>query len=144
MLIIRLTVRETLNYAAELGMNKTLSAAEKRAQVEEEIELMGPQECANVMIGNSEKSGCSDGQRRRVSIGMQLVNEPACLFLDEPTSSLDALTALSVMQTLKRIAVLARTVVCTIYQPRVDIWNELDDVLLLVNGRRLAYAGRAD
>ncbi|KAG0063772.1 hypothetical protein BGZ89_009639 [Linnemannia elongata] len=144
MLLTHLTVRETLDYAAELGVGKTLSAIEKRARVEEVIELMGLQECADVMIGNSEKSGCSGGQRRRVSIGMQLVNEPACLFLDEPTSGLDALTALSVMQTLKRIATSGRTVVCTIHQPRVDIWEELDDVILLVSGGRLAYAGRAD
>ncbi|KAG9066155.1 ATP-binding cassette sub- G member 5 [Linnemannia hyalina] len=132
------------NYAAQLGMGKTLSAAEKHARVEEVIELMGLQDCATVNIGNSDKSGCSGGQRRRVSIGMQLVNEPACLFLDEPTSGLDALTALSVMQTLKKVAASGRTVVCTIHQPRVDIWEELDDVLLLVRGGRLAYAGRAD
>lgn len=48
------------------------------------------------------------------------------------------------MQTLKRIATSGRTVVCTIHQPRVDIWEELDDVILLVSGGRLAYAGRAD
>lgn len=48
------------------------------------------------------------------------------------------------MQTLKRIAASGRTVVCTIHQPRVDIWEVLDDVLLLVSGGRLAYAGRAD
>lgn len=95
MLMTHLTVRETLYYAAELGMNiKTLSAAQKRARVEEVIELMGLLECANVMIGNSEKSGCSGGQRRRVTIGIQLINEPACLFLDEPTSGLDALTGI--------------------------------------------------
>lgn len=95
MLLTHLTVRETLDYATELGVGKTLSAIEKRARVEEVVELMGLQECADVMIGNSEKSGCSGGQRRRVSIGMQLVNEPACLFLDEPTSGLDALTGMS-------------------------------------------------
>ncbi|KAF9120195.1 hypothetical protein BGW39_011589 [Mortierella sp. 14UC] len=144
MLMTHLTVRETLSYAVELGMSKNLSLARKRARVENVIELMGLQECANVMIGNSEKSGCSGGQRRRVSIGMQLVNEPTCLFLDEPTTGLDALTALSVIQTLKKIAASGRTVVCTIHQPRVDIWDEFDDVLLLVNGGRLAYAGRSD
>lgn len=48
------------------------------------------------------------------------------------------------MQTLKKIAATGRTVVCTIHQPRVDIWNEFDDVLLLVSGGKLAYAGRAD
>ncbi|KAF9905785.1 hypothetical protein EC991_001323 [Linnemannia zychae] len=143
-LMTHLTVRETLSYAAELNMSKHLSLAQKRARVEEVIVLMGLQDCANAMIGDSEKSGCSGGQRRRVSIGMQLVNEPACLFLDEPTSGLDATTALSVIQTLKRLAVSGRTIVCTIHQPRVDIWDEFDNVLLLVNGGRLAYSGRPD
>ncbi|KAG0291279.1 hypothetical protein BGZ96_005316 [Linnemannia gamsii] len=102
-LMTHLTVRKTLHYAVELGMNKNnLSAAQKSARVEEVIELMGLQ----------------DG--------------------------LDALTALSVMQTLKKIALSGRTVVCKIHQPRVDIWDEFDDVLLLVSGGRLAYAGRPD
>ncbi|KAG0380699.1 hypothetical protein BGX24_006032 [Mortierella sp. AD032] len=92
MLMTHLTVRETLNYAAELGMGKTMSLAQKHARVEEILELMGLQECAEVMVGNSEKSGCSGGQRRRISIAMQLINDPACVFLDEPTSGLDALT----------------------------------------------------
>ncbi|KAF9400908.1 hypothetical protein BGX21_003203 [Mortierella sp. AD011] len=143
-LMSHLTVREILRYAAELGMEKSLPVAEKWRKAEEIMDLMGLRECADVMVGGEGFSGCSGGQRRRVSIGMQLVIEPACLFLDEPTSGLDALTALSVIQALKRITKSGITVICAIHQPRIDIWNELDNVLLLMTGGRLAYTGKAN
>lgn len=139
-----LTVRETLCYAAELGMGATLSKHERHAKVEEILDLIGLRECADVTVGSAENSGISGGQRRRVSIGTQLVIEPACLFLDEPTTGLDAVTAMSVVQTLEKVAACGRTVVCTIHQPRYDIWKMFDNVALLLTGGRLAYAGKAD
>ncbi|KAG0026003.1 hypothetical protein BGZ81_006694 [Podila clonocystis] len=143
-LMSHLTVRETLCYAAELGMGPTLSKHERHAKVEEILDLIGLRECADVMVGSAENRGISGGQRRRVSIGIQLLIEPACLFLDEPTSGLDAVTAMSVVQTLKTVAASGRTVVCTIHQPRYDIWKEFDNVVLLLTGGRLAYAGKAN
>ncbi|KAG0025112.1 hypothetical protein BGZ82_010207 [Podila clonocystis] len=143
-LMSHLTVRDTLCYAAELRMGPTLSKHERHAKVEEILDLIGLRECADVMVGSTENRGISGGQRRRVSIGMQLVIEPACLFLDEPTSGLDAVTAMSVVQTLKTVAASGRTVVCTIHQPRYDIWKEFDNVVLLLTGGRLAYAGKAN
>ncbi|KAF9921942.1 hypothetical protein BGZ67_010801, partial [Mortierella alpina] len=88
MLMAHLTVRETLRYAAELGMEKSLTTAEKWTKVDEIIDLIGLRECMDVLVGDDDTSGISGGQRRRVSIGLQLINEPACLFLDEPTSGL--------------------------------------------------------
>ncbi|KAF9394137.1 hypothetical protein BGX21_010470 [Mortierella sp. AD011] len=143
-LLSHLTVRETLQYAAELKMDDSISKADKYAKVEDIIELLGLRECADVIVGNNVVKGCSGGQRRRVSIGIQLVTEPSCLFLDEPTSGLDALTAKSVVLTLKQIANSGRTVVCTIHQPRADIWHVFDNVVLLVTGGCAAYSGRAD
>ncbi|KAF9275258.1 hypothetical protein BGZ88_002444 [Linnemannia elongata] len=143
-LLSHLTVRETLQFAAELRMESSVSKADKYAKVEDIIDLIGLRECANVIVGNSAVKGCSGGQRRRVSIGIQLVTEPACLILDEPTSGLDALTAKAVVLTLKRIAASGRTVVCTIHQPRADIWQMFDNVVLLVTGGRVAYSGRVD
>ncbi|KAG0371250.1 hypothetical protein BGZ54_008254 [Gamsiella multidivaricata] len=143
-LLSHLTVRETLQYAAELRMDSSMSKADKYAKVEDIIELLGLRECADVIVGSSAVKGCSGGQRRRVSIGIQLVTEPACLFLDEPTSGLDALTAKAVVLTLKQIAASGRTVVCTIHQPRADIWHVFDNVVLLVTGGCAAYSGRAD
>ncbi|KAK5799460.1 P-loop containing nucleoside triphosphate hydrolase protein [Linnemannia elongata] len=143
-LLSHLTVRETLQFAAELRMESSVSKADKYAKVEDIIDLIGLRECADVIVGNSAVKGCSGGQRRRVSIGIQLVTEPACLILDEPTSGLDALTAKAVVLTLKRIAASGRTVVCTIHQPRADIWQMFDNVVLLVTGGRVAYSGRVD
>ncbi len=87
-LLSHLTVRETLQYAAELRMDNSISKADKFAKVEDIIDLLGLRDCADVIIGSTAVKGCSGGQRRRVSIGIQLVTEPACLFLDEPTSGL--------------------------------------------------------
>ncbi|KAF9307888.1 hypothetical protein BG003_011923 [Podila horticola] len=143
-LLSHLTVRETLQYAAELKMDHNLNKQQKHSKVDDNIDLFGLRECADVIIGNDAVKGCSGGQRRRVSIGMQLVTEPACLFLDEPTTGLDALTAKAVVLTLKQIADSGRTVVCTIHQPRADIWNVFDNIVLLVTGGRAAYSGRAD
>ncbi|KAG0299027.1 hypothetical protein BGZ96_000030 [Linnemannia gamsii] len=143
-LLSHLTVRETLQYAAELQMDESVPRADKYAKVEDIIDLLGLRECADVIIGSAAVKGCSGGQRRRVSIGIQLVTEPSCLFLDEPTSGLDALTAKAVVLTLKQIAASGRTVICTIHQPRADIWHVFDNVVLLVTGGCAAYSGRAD
>ncbi|KAF8935246.1 hypothetical protein BGZ52_000404 [Haplosporangium bisporale] len=143
-LLSHLTVRETLQYAAELRMDGDLTKQQKHSKVEDIIDLLGLRDCADVIIGSSAVKGCSGGQRRRVSIGIQLVTEPACLFLDEPTTGLDALTAKAVVLTLKQIAASGRTVVCTIHQPRADIWHVFDNVVLLVTGGCAAYSGRAD
>ncbi|KAI8599654.1 P-loop containing nucleoside triphosphate hydrolase protein [Dissophora ornata] len=143
-LLSHLTVRETLQYAAELRMDSSIPKADKYTKVEDIIDLLGLRECADVIVGNPAVKGISGGQRRRVSIGIQLVTEPACLFLDEPTSGLDALTAKAVVLTLKQIAASGRTVVCTIHQPRADIWHVFDNVVLLVTGGCAAYSGRAD
>ncbi|KAG0344191.1 Calcium/calmodulin-dependent protein kinase type 1D, partial [Podila humilis] len=143
-LMTHLTVRETLCYTAELSMGTTLSKHERYARVEEILDLMGLRDCADVMIGSPERSGISGGQRRRVSIAIQLAVEPACLFLDEPTTGLDAVTAMSVVQTLRKVASFGRTVVCTIHQPRNDIWKEFENVVLLLSGGRVGYAGKTD
>ncbi|KAF8985629.1 hypothetical protein BGZ46_003029 [Entomortierella lignicola] len=143
-LLSHLTVRETLQYTAELKLDSSISKEDKFNKVEEIIDLLGLRECADVIVGNSAVKGCSGGQRRRVSIGIQLVTEPSCLFLDEPTSGLDALTAKAIVLTLKQIANSGRTVVCTIHQPRADIWHVFDNVVLLVTGGCPAYSGRAD
>ncbi|KAG0090811.1 hypothetical protein BGZ92_002152 [Podila epicladia] len=141
-LFTHLTIRETLQYAAALSMNKYLTKSERVAKVEAIMEFMGLLECADVLVGNSESTGISGGQRRRVSIALQLIIEPSCLVLDEPTTGLDAMAALGIVQTLKAIAQTGRTVICTIHQPRSAIWNEFDNVVVLMDGGRLGYAGK--
>ncbi|KAG0254798.1 hypothetical protein DFQ27_006616 [Actinomortierella ambigua] len=143
-LLSHLTVRETLQYAAELSMNKDLTKAEKFARIEAIMEFMGLLECAEVIIGSTQTKGCSGGQRRRVSIALQLIIEPACLVLDEPTTGLDAMAALGIVRILKAIARTGRTVICCIHQPGQAIWEELDNVVLLLHGGRLGYTGERE
>ncbi|KAF9583028.1 hypothetical protein BGW38_010390 [Lunasporangiospora selenospora] len=143
LLLSHLTVRETLRFAMDLSMSSSTTKQKRWEKVEDIIEIIGLRGCADTLIGDEEERGCSGGERRRVSIGMQLVFEPACLFLDEPTTGLDALSALATVRLLKRIADQGRTVVCAIHQPRFDIWNEFGNVLLLMDGGRIAYAGKA-
>lgn len=93
-----------------------------------------------------------------MSLAVQLISDPAVLFADEPLSGpfplnlsssptdsrivgLDAFTAHNVMQTLKDIAASGRTVIVSVHQPRSDIWQLFDNVLLLVKGGRTAYSG---
>lgn len=107
-----LTVRETLQYAAELRL-PGLNSQERRNAVEETILQLGLKSCADTRIGDTEHKGCSGGEKRRTSIGQQLLSNPSVLFLDEPTTGLDATSAFQVVQTLKSLAQKGRTVVMT-------------------------------
>lgn len=81
-----LTVEETLKYTTRLKLEPSLTEEEVSALVDEIITQMGLDHVRNTVIGNPEKRGISGGERRRVSVGMELVTHPQLLFLDEPTS----------------------------------------------------------
>ncbi|KAK7208609.1 ABC efflux transporter [Myxozyma melibiosi] len=140
-LLPTLTVRETLNFAADLRLPPTLTKAQRRARVAEVINKMGLAECADTLIGSEFIKGISGGEKRRVSISVQLLNEPKVLLLDEPTSGLDSFTAASILTVLKALADEGRTIVCTIHQPRSDLYSFFHNVLLLAKGGRVAYSG---
>ena len=102
------------------------------------IEL-GLRDCANVRVGGDSVSGkslcLSGGERRRLSIAIQLLTYPSVLFLDEPTSGLDSFTANKLMNTLVNLAhSQKRTIVCTVHQPRTEILKLFDKCLLLSKG----------
>ena len=81
-----LTVKETLMYTAELKLDRTLTRAEKQRIVDEVILELGLKECANTIIGDEWKKGISGGEKRRVSVGIQLLSNPSLIFMDEPTT----------------------------------------------------------
>ncbi|KAF3908868.1 hypothetical protein AA313_de0202357 [Arthrobotrys entomopaga] len=139
-LIPTLTVRETLRYAAQLRLPSTVSNEERDDIVESIILELGLKDCANTRIGDNEHKGCSGGERRRTSIGVQLLANPSVLYLDEPTTGLDAATAHQIMLTLKHLAKKGRTIITTIHQPRSEIWNLFDRVILLSRGKPV-YSG---
>ncbi|PBK97301.1 P-loop containing nucleoside triphosphate hydrolase protein [Armillaria gallica] len=140
-LLPTLTVRETLMYAADLRLPASISCA-KRAQLVEEIILeLGLKECANTPVGDGFRhKGCSGGERRRVSLGVQLLGNPSVLFLDEPTTGLDATSAFQLVKTLQSMAKKGRTIIMTLHQPRSEVFFMLDRVTLLAQGHTL-YAG---
>ncbi|KAI5284520.1 hypothetical protein KEM54_001269 [Ascosphaera aggregata] len=139
-LIPSLTVRETLQYAAELRLKKPETRQEREQIVERVILELGLKECANTRIGTSAQKGCSGGEKRRTSIGVQMLANPSILFCDEPTTGLDAMSALQVIRTLKHLAESGRTVIISIHAPRSEIWQLFDRIILLSQGSVL-YAG---
>ncbi|ORY27652.1 P-loop containing nucleoside triphosphate hydrolase protein [Naematelia encephala] len=140
-----LTVRETLRYAAILRLPNKMPRREKVARAETVLRMLGLKDCADLPVGGQLLKGISGGEKRRLSLAVQMINDPAVLLVDEPTSGLDASIALSVMQVLRDIAATGRTVIATIHQPRSDIWRLADNVMLLAKGGVVAYSGkRAD
>jgi ABC-type multidrug transport system ATPase subunit len=94
-LIGTLTVRETIGYSALLRLPDKMPREDKRVLVEGTIAEMGLQDCADTVIGNWHLRGVSGGEKRRVSIALELLMRPRLLFLDEPTSGLDRCVTLS-------------------------------------------------
>ncbi|KAI0388426.1 P-loop containing nucleoside triphosphate hydrolase protein [Xylariaceae sp. FL0594] len=140
-LLPTLTVRETLRYSADLRLPAETTAQERAQIVEEVILELGLKDCANTRIGNSQHRGCSGGEKRRTSIGVQLLANPSVLFLDEPTTGLDATSAYQLVRTLKDLARKGRTVIATLHSPRSEIWDLLDNFVLLSRGGCPIYSG---
>ena len=142
-LLPTLTVRETLRYAAELRLPPPTTTEERETVVQNVILELGLKECADTRIGNNVHKGCSGGEKRRTSLAVQMLSNPSVLFCDEVTTGLDAATAFQLVVTLKSLAVKGqRTIICSIHQPRSEIWQLFDHVLLLAKGSPL-YSGRS-
>ena len=141
-LLATLTVRETLQFAAGLRLPAHMSKAEKKRRAESVLIKLGLRDCADNLIGNDLIKGISGGEKRRVTIAVQVLTDPRILLLDEPTSGLDAFTASSIIEVLRGLAEEGRTLVLTIHQSRSDLWNYFGNVLLLARGGYPAYAGK--
>ncbi|KAJ3249108.1 hypothetical protein HDU78_007070 [Chytriomyces hyalinus] len=142
LLLPSLTVRETLYFSAKLRLPESMSVKEKMGRVDEVLETLGLSHVAHSRVGGFGQRGISGGERRRVSIGVELVTSPGILFLDEPTSGLDSFNAHAVIEALHTLAhVHSKTVVFTVHQPRSDMYTMFDQVIVLAGGAAL-YAGR--
>lgn len=128
-LIPTLTVRETLQYAADLRLRGDISKAERLQIAEEVILELGLKDAINNRI-----KYCSGGEKRRTSLGLQLLGNPSVLYCDESTTGLDSTSAYQLVTTLKALASKGRTVILTIHQPRSEIWTLFDRVLVLSQG----------
>ncbi|KAL0362439.1 UNVERIFIED_CONTAM: ABC transporter G family member 10 [Sesamum calycinum] len=128
-----LTVEETLMYSARLRLQVGRDKA--RSRVHSLLTELGLEHIAGVRIGSESSRGISGGEKRRVSIGVDLVHDPVVLLLDEPTSGLDSASALHIVLLLKSMAKnQGKTIVLTIHQPGFRILNLIDKVILLSNG----------
>nr|GMC47787.1 ABC transporter G family member 14 [Ipomoea batatas] len=134
-----LAVKETLLFTALLRLPQTLSREKKLQHVEHVITELGLTNCRNSMIGGPLFRGISGGEKKRVSIGQEMLINPSLLLLDEPTSGLDSTTALRILTTIKRLASRGRTVVTTIHQPSSRLYHMFDKVALLSEGCPIYY-----
>ncbi|KAJ9139657.1 hypothetical protein P3X46_030370 [Hevea brasiliensis] len=134
-----LTVRETITYSANLRFPTTMTKEEISDVVEGTIMEMGLQDCADRLIGNWHLRGISGGEKKRLSIALEILTRPRLLFLDEPTSGLDSASAFFVIQTLRNIARDGRTVISSIHQPSSEVFALFDDLFLLSGGETVYF-----
>ncbi|KAJ7977049.1 ABC transporter G family member [Quillaja saponaria] len=135
-----LTVEETLMFSAEFRLPRSLSKSKKRARVQILIDQLGLRNASKTVIGDEGHRGVSGGERRRVSIGIDIIHDPIVLFLDEPTSGLDSTSAFMVVKVLQRIAQSGSIVVMSVHQPSSRILSLLDRLIFLSHGQTV-YSG---
>ncbi|KAJ3412935.1 hypothetical protein HDV05_008723 [Chytridiales sp. JEL 0842] len=138
-----LTVRETMLIAAELKLSETINRKTKEAIVDRILEELGLGHTKNTKVGGPLVPGISGGEKRRLSIAIELISSPSILMLDEPTSGLSSSDAFAVIKTVRELARNGRTIVLTIHQPRSEILSLFDRILLLTKGK-VAYYGAVD
>ncbi|XP_045797964.1 pleiotropic drug resistance protein 1-like [Trifolium pratense] len=135
------TVYESLLYSAWLRLSPDINAETRKMFIEEVMELVELKPLRNALVGLPGVSGLSTEQRKRLTIAVELVANPSIIFMDEPTSGLDARAAAIVMRTVRNTVDTGRTVVCTIHQPSIDIFESFDELLLLKQGGQEIYVG---
>eukprot|EP00979_Chaetoceros_neogracilis_P010611 scaffold2522_cov203-Chaetoceros_neogracile.AAC.5 len=107
------------------------------------LQELGLLECADTIIGAPLLKGITGGERKRTSVGVELVVKPALVFLDEPTSGLDSYSAMQLIKVLKKVVNTGSSVLFTIHQPSSDVYNAFDQIILMNIGQVMA-SGTAD
>ncbi|KAJ1439146.1 ABC transporter [Ochromonadaceae sp. CCMP2298] len=129
------TPREALTFSAKMRLPSTVTAAKIDEKVVLLLAELGLTGCCDVMIGGAMIKGISGGQRKRTSVGVELVTDPGLVFLDEPTSGLDSFSAFSLITLMKRVAGFGCTVLLTIHQPSSETFVLFDTVIFMKAGR---------
>lgn len=143
-LISTLTVREAVYYSAMLQLPNSMSKAEKVDRAERTIREMGLQDSVNTRIGGYGNKSLSGGQKKRVSICIELLTRPKLLYLDEPTSGLDSAASFYVMSQIVKLArQYEMTVLVSIHQPSSEVFALFHNLCLLSLGR-VIYFGPSD
>ncbi|KAK8562753.1 hypothetical protein V6N13_018685 [Hibiscus sabdariffa] len=141
-LITTLTVREAVYYSAQLQLPDTMAKSEKKERAEMTIREMGLQDAMDTRIGGWGAKGLSGGQKRRVSICIEILTRPKLLFLDEPTSGLDSAASFYVMSRIARLYQkdeTGRTIIASIHQPSLEVFQLFTNLFLLSSGKTVYF-----
>ncbi|XP_017632710.2 ABC transporter G family member 1-like [Gossypium arboreum] len=141
-LIHTLTVTEAVYYSAQLRLPDTMSRSEKKQRAETTIREMGLQDAMNTRIGGWGNNGLSGGEKRRLSICIEILTRPRLLFLDEPTSGLDSAGSYHVMRSiasLNRRDGVRRTIIASIHQPSSEVFQLFHSLFLLSAGKTVYF-----
>eukprot|EP00644_Phytophthora_capsici_P018446 jgi/Phyca11/21268/fgenesh1_pg.PHYCAscaffold_87_\ len=129
------TVVETMRMAAKLSLPNTVTSHEIEIRVEDVMDAMGLGTARDTLVGDIFRKGLSGGQKRRLSIAIELLSNPSILILDEPTSGLDSSAAHNVMKFIVKLCAEGKTVVCTIHQPSSLVYDMFTNVVVLSAGQ---------
>ncbi|VAI17494.1 unnamed protein product [Triticum turgidum subsp. durum] len=135
------TVYESLAFSSWLRLPANVDSSTRKMFIDEVMELVELSPLRDALVGLPGVSGLSTEQRKRLTIAVELVANPSIIFMDEPTSGLDARAAAIVMRAIRNTVDTGRTVVCTIHQPSIDIFESFDELFLMKRGGEEIYVG---
>ena len=140
------SLKEALEYHCNLRLGPSVPTAEKEARILQLVHEAGLSEKMNtriggILAGGITVKGLSNGEKRRVSVVCAAIANPSILFLDEPTSGLDSFAALKVMEMMAKFCAEGRLIVCTIHQPRSQVYELFNKVLILSQGETIYFGG---
>ncbi|EKE42202.1 hypothetical protein ENUP19_0358G0018 [Entamoeba nuttalli] len=133
------TVEEALEFYIKLKAPLSSRQNERKMIVKEVLEVLDLTKIKDSLIGTEKRRGISGGEKKRVSIGCELVTEPGIMFLDEPTTGLDSFSSLAVVNALQKMAHKGTTIICTIHQPRPLIFQKFDKIIMLNHGHMMYF-----
>jgi ABC-type multidrug transport system ATPase subunit len=137
---ITATPREAIRFSAKMRLPRTTTEEQLDQLTSRMLVELGLLECADTIVGGALIKGISGGERKRTSVGVELVVRPSMVFLDEPTSGLDSFSAEQCCEVLKKVAFAGASVLFTIHQPASEVFAAFDHLILLNKGR-VMYQG---